>query len=156
MIGEDYELSILAPHWAWEAGAAVFELWDGERSLTYWVREIPTPRQAATLLTEHGGPPEEERGKPRELDPVGGEGGRPDQRREQDSGSQRLHENGTRRSTGWLVQQLSEEFGVRVDEQAKAVRTLGHTSFPHRTPPPGPVRLRHDRSETLAKKFLPD
>ena len=107
MIGEDYELSILAPHWGWEVRAAVFEFWDGESSLSYWVREIPTPRQAATLLTEHGGPPEEERGEPRELDPVGGEGGRPDQRREKDSGSRRLHENGTRRSTGWLVQQLS-------------------------------------------------
>ena len=64
MIGEDYELSILAPHWAWEAGAAVFELWDGERSLTYWVRKIPTPRQTATLLTEHGGRPRKSEANP--------------------------------------------------------------------------------------------
>ena len=41
-----------------------FELCDGERKVTYWVREVSTPRQAATLLDEHGGPPEEERGKP--------------------------------------------------------------------------------------------
>jgi hypothetical protein len=106
MIGEDYELSILAPHWPWEAGAAVFELWNGEISYLLGSRDPDTPasRDAAQRAR---GPPEEERGKPRELDPVGGEGGRPDQRREQDSGSRRLHENGTRRSTGWLVQQLS-------------------------------------------------
>ena len=42
----------------------MFELSDGERELTYWVREIPTPQQAAELLEEHGGPPEEEWGNP--------------------------------------------------------------------------------------------
>ena len=71
-IGEDHYLSILAPRWTWEAGDPAFELCDGERSLTYWVRKVPTPRQAATLLAEHGGPPEEERGKPHELDLGGG------------------------------------------------------------------------------------
>jgi hypothetical protein len=42
----------------------VYELCDGEREITYWVREIPTPRHAAMLLREHGGPPKEERGNP--------------------------------------------------------------------------------------------
>jgi hypothetical protein len=32
------------------------------RDLTYWVQEIPTPQQAAELLEEHGGPPEEDWG----------------------------------------------------------------------------------------------
>ena len=42
----------------------VFELVDGRQMVTYWVRVIPTPRQAAVLLEEHGGLPEEERGNP--------------------------------------------------------------------------------------------
>ena len=41
-----------------------FELLDRRRLLTYWVRVIPTPRQAALLLEERGGLPEEERGDP--------------------------------------------------------------------------------------------
>jgi hypothetical protein len=35
--------------------------------LSYWVRVIVTPRQAAVLLEERGGPPEEERGNPHQL-----------------------------------------------------------------------------------------
>jgi hypothetical protein len=42
----------------------VFELLDRRHLLTYWVRVIPTPRQAAVLLEEHGVWPEEERGSP--------------------------------------------------------------------------------------------
>ena len=40
------------------------ELLDRRRVMSYWVRVIPTPRQAAVLLEECGGLPEEERGKP--------------------------------------------------------------------------------------------
>ena len=72
VVGENHDLSILAPRWAWEARDPTFALCDGKRSLTYLVREIPTPRKAATLLYEQGGPPEEERCKPYELDPAGG------------------------------------------------------------------------------------
>jgi hypothetical protein len=43
----------------------VLELLDRRHLLTYRVRVIPTPRQAAVLLEEHSGPPEEERGNPR-------------------------------------------------------------------------------------------
>jgi hypothetical protein len=64
LIGEDGDLSILAPRWVWGTNDPVFELCDRERNVSYWVREIPTPRQAALLLDEHGGPPEQERGNP--------------------------------------------------------------------------------------------
>ena len=37
----------------------LFQILDHTRDLTYWVREIPTPQQAAQLLQEHGQPPEE-------------------------------------------------------------------------------------------------
>jgi hypothetical protein len=36
----------------------LFEIIDHMRDLTYWVSEIPTPRQAQELLEEHGEPPE--------------------------------------------------------------------------------------------------
>ena len=68
MIGEYRDLSILAHRWAWETGDLVFEICDGKRKVTCWVREIPTLRQAATLLDEYGGPPEEEQGHPHEND----------------------------------------------------------------------------------------
>jgi hypothetical protein len=64
----------IGPQWAWGSADPAFELCDGERGLTYWVREIPTPRQATELLEEHGGLPEEERGNPRKNDAVNGEG----------------------------------------------------------------------------------
>ena len=68
IVGENENLSILAHKWVWGSDNPVFELGDGERSLTYWVREVPTPQQAAELLEEHGGPPEEERGNPYKQD----------------------------------------------------------------------------------------
>jgi hypothetical protein len=40
-----------------------FELIDRLLELTYWVREVPTPRVASALIREHGGPPGMERGK---------------------------------------------------------------------------------------------
>jgi hypothetical protein len=61
------KLSILAYGSVIGADDPAFELLDRGRSrrvLTYWVRVIPTPRQAAVLLEEHGGLPEEERGCP--------------------------------------------------------------------------------------------
>jgi hypothetical protein len=64
IVGEDGDLSILVPQWAGEMDDPVYELCDGEREITYWVREIPTPQHAAMLLEEHGGPPEEEWGNP--------------------------------------------------------------------------------------------
>ena len=51
-------LSIVAHKEAEEVGETVFELLDHERSLTYWVKEVPTPQQAQQLLEEHGELPE--------------------------------------------------------------------------------------------------
>ncbi len=62
---EDPSLSILAREEVIGAADPAFELVDREHNVTYWVRVVPTPRQAATLLEEHGGLPEEERGNPR-------------------------------------------------------------------------------------------
>jgi len=60
IVGIADNLSILAYEWVWGIEDPVFELYDTERNLTYWVRVIPSPRQAAVLLEEHGGSPEEE------------------------------------------------------------------------------------------------
>lgn len=43
-----------------EADDPAFEIGDRERNLTHRVRSIPTPTQAAALMEEHGGPPEQE------------------------------------------------------------------------------------------------
>jgi hypothetical protein len=64
LVGNNDTVSVLAPRWVWGFGDPVFELWDEESNLSYWVREMPTPRRAKELLKEHGGPPEEERGNP--------------------------------------------------------------------------------------------
>jgi hypothetical protein len=40
-------------------GDQLFEILDHIRNVTYWVREVPTPHQAAMLLEEHGRPPQE-------------------------------------------------------------------------------------------------
>jgi hypothetical protein len=44
----------------------LFELIDRLLELTYWVREVPTPRVASALIREHGGAPGEKRSKPYE------------------------------------------------------------------------------------------
>jgi hypothetical protein len=64
MVGNCGKLSILAYESSIGADDSAFELLDRRRVLTYWVRVIPTPRQAAVLLEEHGGLPQEERGRP--------------------------------------------------------------------------------------------
>ena len=46
---EVFESAATKPH---------FEIIDHVRDLTYWVSEIPTPRQAQQLLQEHGESPE--------------------------------------------------------------------------------------------------
>ena len=57
----DNTLSIVAhPEKVFEtAEDPLFEIIDHVQYLNHWVREIPTPSQAAQMLREHGGPPEE-------------------------------------------------------------------------------------------------
>ncbi len=52
----DDDLLILA--YESEIGAAdpAFELYDGRRGLSCWVRVVATPRVAAQLFEQHGGP----------------------------------------------------------------------------------------------------
>lgn len=58
------DLSLLAYGPFVGIGDPKFELFDFKRCVTYWVREIPTPRQARVLLEQHGEPPEKEQSKP--------------------------------------------------------------------------------------------
>jgi hypothetical protein len=60
VIGSDGDRSMLAHREAWGTDHPTFELWDEREDVSYWVREIPTPRQAEELLQEHGAPPKEE------------------------------------------------------------------------------------------------
>jgi hypothetical protein len=62
LVGNCGKLSILAYGSCIGSDDPAFELLDRRRATTYWVRVIPTPRQAAVLLEEHGGLLEEERG----------------------------------------------------------------------------------------------
>ena len=64
IVGNFGDLSIIAHESYAESDDPVFELVDRRRVLSYWVRVIPTPRQAAVLIEQHGGLPEEERGNP--------------------------------------------------------------------------------------------
>jgi hypothetical protein len=64
LVGNCGKLSILAYESVIGADDPSFELLDRGRVLTYWVKVIPTPRQAGVLLEEHGGLPGEERGHP--------------------------------------------------------------------------------------------
>ena len=60
LIGHDGQrLSLLAHREFWGTEQPIFEILDHEEMSTYWVQEVPTPRQAAQLLREHGRPPEE-------------------------------------------------------------------------------------------------
>jgi hypothetical protein len=60
LIGHDgYRLSLLAHEEYWGTDRPIFEILDHEDMNTYWVHEVPTPRQAARLLREHSRPPEE-------------------------------------------------------------------------------------------------
>jgi len=61
LVGEDTNVSILAHKRVWGEKEPVFELCDSERNLVYWVKVIPTPREAKELIEEHGQPVEEER-----------------------------------------------------------------------------------------------
>ena len=56
IIGYGQDLSIIAYRQTWETEDPEFQLCDHEKDLSYWVREIPTPQQAAELLREHGEP----------------------------------------------------------------------------------------------------
>ena len=63
-IGDDGDLNVSVRSWTWGSGGPEYELHDAEKNVSYWVLEMPSPQKAAELLREHGGPPEEERGKP--------------------------------------------------------------------------------------------
>lgn len=52
----DDDLMILAHESEIDSDDPTFELYDGKFGLGYWVRVVPTPRQAAVLLGEHGNP----------------------------------------------------------------------------------------------------
>ena len=59
-IGESGDLCVLVHRSTWETNAPAYELYDVDKHVSYWVHEIPTPEQAATMLEEHGRTPEEE------------------------------------------------------------------------------------------------
>ena len=55
LIGHDgYRLSLLAHREHWGTDQPSFEILDHEEMSTYWVEEVPTPRQALQLLQEAG------------------------------------------------------------------------------------------------------
>lgn len=51
--------SILSHKESYDGDDPIFELLDHVRDVTYWVKEIPSPQRAKTLLKEYGKPPEE-------------------------------------------------------------------------------------------------
>jgi hypothetical protein len=60
LIGHDGErVSLLAHRESLGTDKPIFEILDHEQMNTYWVQEVPTPRQAIQLLGEHGQPPDE-------------------------------------------------------------------------------------------------
>jgi hypothetical protein len=68
IVGNNGDLSIVAHEQYAQSADPVFEIAVGMRMLSHWSREIITPLQAAALLDERGGPPEEERGNPHKRD----------------------------------------------------------------------------------------
>jgi hypothetical protein len=64
IVGNAGDLSIVAHEQYALSDDPVFEIVDGRRMLSHWVRVIISPRQAAVLLDERGGPPEAEPGNP--------------------------------------------------------------------------------------------
>ena len=46
-------MSLLAHKESWESDDGSFEVLDHDEMLSYWVRDVPTPDQAAQLLREH-------------------------------------------------------------------------------------------------------
>ena len=64
VIGNKGELCLIIPSWVEGSNEPVYELYDVKKDVSYWVRDIPSPENAAELLQEHGGPPEEEWGNP--------------------------------------------------------------------------------------------
>jgi hypothetical protein len=60
VIGHDSDISILVDRRSWDGNDPAYELYNAERHLCYWVKEIPPPRQAAMLIEEYGELPEEE------------------------------------------------------------------------------------------------
>jgi hypothetical protein len=62
VIGNDSSnnnVSIVAYLDGWDSDDPLFELLDHETDVAYWVRDVPTPQQAAQMLQENGEPPEE-------------------------------------------------------------------------------------------------
>jgi hypothetical protein len=61
VIGDDSSnnVSIVAYLDGWDSDDPFFELLDHETDVAYWVRDVPTPQQAAQMLQENGKPPEE-------------------------------------------------------------------------------------------------
>jgi len=47
-------ISICAWSSVWNVPDPKFDLYDADRNVTVWTRQIPTPEQAAKLLVEHG------------------------------------------------------------------------------------------------------
>lgn len=52
-------LSVVSRQEAPDVDEPIFELLDHLNNLSYWVKEIPTPRRAQELLKKYGKPPEE-------------------------------------------------------------------------------------------------
>jgi hypothetical protein len=60
LIGHNGErISLLAHREYWDTDNPIFEILDHEEMTTYWVYEVPTPKQATQFLQEHAQPPEQ-------------------------------------------------------------------------------------------------